>query len=553
MSDTESKIDDVNDNNIITYAILKTLKNVISITQLPFSIGRNSLCNLIIDNSSISKNHATISFDEETENFVINDTSSNGTYVNENKIIKNKMNIYSGDTLRFGNDKNIYTFEKMSNNEETVIYPNTNQNNENKISLVNLNSYQPSKINHLFGDNILQNNKNINNNNINNNNNELIEENEKLKLEITNLKDALNEQEKNYLVDVNNKLDDINEKINYNNTINDKEINNNHDMILLKKIKNELIPNWQDMSNEELEEKFDIIIENYKKKIQFNEIILNLESQYNNEVSNFNYVLQKYDKKLQDVFKQIEQVFNGNSNDKRELSNKYLLNQLNDLINQRERNLMTINQLKGELIKLQTQFNIEKTKNNKQNYIKEQRNNENIKILNKKLSKLEDQLKTINKNTIEQNDLYLNKTYTQNFQNQNLLYPNQNNFNKQTNYNTQPINFTNRNMNINYLNKNQNSPSFNKFFVDTLNELNQKNKQIDVLNSKLNKITSKYTIDAMNSYNKDIPNFQNIEEYKINTISSNNTEKKDIILENIMDNNKFEEICRQKEALFKNK
>ena len=548
MSDNESKIDDVNDDNIITYAILKTLKNVISITQLPFNIGRNSSCNLIIDNSSISKNHATISFDEETENFVIIDKSSNGTYVNEIKISKNKMNLYSGDTLRFGNDKNIYTFEKMSNNEETVIYPNTNQNNENKISLVNLNSYQPSKINHLFGDNIKHNNNNLNNIN---NKNELIEENEKLKLEITNLKEALNEQEKNYLVDVNNKLDDINEKIIYNNTINDKEINNNHDMIMYKKIKNELIPNWQDMSNEEIEEKFDIIIENYKKKIQYNEIILSLESQYNNEVSNFNYVLQKYDKKLQDVFKQIEQIFNGNSNDKRELSNKYLLNQLNDLINQRERNLMTINQLKGEIIKLQTQFNIEKTKHNKQNY-KDERNNENIKILNKKVVNLENQLKNINKNTIEQNEL-LNKTYSQNFQNQNLFYPNQSNFNKQTNYNTQPINFTNRNMNINYLNKNKNSPSFNKFFVDTLKELNQKNKQIDALNSKLNKITSKYTIDAMNIYNKDIPNLQNIEEYKTNIISSNNPEKKDIILENVMDNNRFEEICRQKEALFKNK
>ena len=548
MSDNESKIDDVNDDNIITYAILKTLKNVISITQLPFNIGRNSSCNLIIDNSSISKNHATIAFDEETENFVIIDKSSNGTYVNEIKISKNKMNLYSGDTLRFGNDKNIYTFEKMSNNEETVIYPNTNQNNENKISLVNLNSYQPSKINHLFGDNIKHNNNNLNNIN---NKNELIEENEKLKLEITNLKEALNEQEKNYLVDVNNKLDDINEKIIYNNTINDKEINNNHDMIMYKKIKNELIPNWQDMSNEEIEEKFDIIIENYKKKIQYNEIILSLESQYNNEVSNFNYVLQKYDKKLQDVFKQIEQIFNGNSNDKRELSNKYLLNQLNDLINQRERNLMTINQLKGEIIKLQTQFNIEKTKHNKQNY-KDERNNENIKILNKKVVNLENQLKNINKNTIEQNEL-LNKTYSQNFQNQNLFYPNQSNFNKQTNYNTQPINFTNPNMNINYLNKNQNSPSFNKFFVDTLKELNQKNKQIDALNSKLNKITSKYTIDAMNIYNKDIPNLQNIEEYKTNIISSNNPEKKDIILENVMDNNRFEEICRQKDALFKNK
>ena len=547
MSDSESKIDDVNDNNIITYAILKTLKNVISITKLPFYIGRNSSCNLIIDNSSISKNHATISFDETTENFVITDTSSNGTYVNEVKISKNKINLYTNDTLRFGNDKNIYIFEKMSNNEETVIYPNTNQNNENKISLVNLNSYQPSKINHLFGENTFQNNNNLNNNN----KNELIEENEKLKLEITNLKDALNEQEKNYLINVNNKLNDLNEKIIYNNTINQKEINNNHDMILFKKIKNELIPNWQDMSNEELEEKCDIIIENYKKKNQFNEIILSLESQYNNEVTNFNYVLQKYDKKLQEVFKQIELIFQGNSNDKRELSNKYLLNQLNDLINQRERNLMTINKLKGEIIKLQTEFNIEKTKNNKQNYIKEQRNNENIKILNKKLGKLENQLKNINKNSIEQSELHLNKTYSQN-----LFYPNQNNIinqtNKMTNYNTQPINFTNRNnMNINYLNKND-SPSFNKFFVDTLNELNQKNKQIDVLNSKINKITSKYTIDAMNIY-KDVPNFQSREEYKINTIPSNDHEKENIILENVMDNNRFEEIVRQKEALFKNK
>ena len=282
------------------------------------------------------------------------------------------------------------------------------------------------------------------------------------------------------------------------------------------------------------------------KKNQFNEIILSLESQYNNEVTNFNYVLQKYDKKLQEVFKQIELIFQGNSNDKRELSNKYLLNQLNDLINQRERNLMTINQLKGEIIKLQTQFNIEKTKNNKQNY-NDQRNNENIKILNKKLGKLENQLKNINKNSIEQSELHLNKTYSQN-----LFYPNQNNFNKQTNYNTQPINYTNPNMNINYLNKNQNSPSFNKFFVDTLNELNQKNKQIDVLNSKINKITSKYTIDAMNIY-KDVPNFQNREEYKINTIPSNDHEKENIILENVMDNNRFEEIVRQKEALFKNK
>ena len=169
--------------------------------------------------------------------------------------------------------------------------------------------------------------------------------------------------------------------------------------------------------------------------------------------------------------------------------------------------------------------------------------NENLK---KNIKKFEEKINLLNsKNNKELLD---KENYINNLQNKNISYQNQNNL---QNYKTQPINLPNNNPKINYLNNN--NLSFNKFFADTLNELNQKNKQIDVLNSKLNKITSKYTIDAMNSYNKDIPNFQNIEEYKINTISSNNTEKKDIILENIMDNNKFEEICRQKEALFKNK
>ena len=97
----------------------------------------------------------------------------------------------------------------------------------------------------------------------------------------------------------------------YNNTINDKEINNNHDIILLKKIKNELIHNWKDMSNEEIEEKFDVIIEYYKKKIQFNEIILNLES-YNmkkvilimfckNMIKNYKMFLNKLNKYLMET------------------------------------------------------------------------------------------------------------------------------------------------------------------------------------------------------------------------------------------------------------
>ena len=104
------------------------------------------------------------------------------------------------------------------------------------------------------------------------------------------------------------------------------------------------------------------------------------------------------------------------------------------------------------------------------------------------------------------------------------------------NYNIQPMNYSNYNsfQNRNFQKKEFNEPSFNKFFAETLNELNQKNKQINVLNSKLSKIKNKYTIDANNIYKNELPDIYNKEENKMNfSRSSNNSEKKDIILENV--------------------
>ena len=561
MSDEESKIDEMNKENINTYAILKTSKSIIKITELPFTIGRNALNHLKIDNLSISKNHAKISFDDLNENFIIIDTSSNGTYVNETMISNDKMNLYSGDTLRFGNDKEIYVFEKMTNNEETVIFPNSVLN-KNKISLVNYNIYQPSKINHLFGDNNKKDIKDtLKSKKSKNQNNELFEENERLKLENTNLKEKLNLQERNYFVDMNNKLDDINDKIIYNNTVSDKEINNNYDVILIRKIKNELIPEWERMSINELSEKIDIIIENYKQKIDFNNIILSLESQYNSEVSTFNYILQNYDKKLQEIFTQIEEMLRNNSNDKRDVTIKYLTNQLSDLVNQRESNLITINKLKGELIKLQTSITLEKAKKNYKNYNNEKVNNDDLMLINKKLGKIENQLKSINQISLEKQKELKKNSSQKNINSPNPNLENQMNFQNSTpinyqNYNIQPMNYSNYNsfQNRNFQKKEFNEPSFNKFFAETLNELNQKNKQINVLNSKLSKIKNKYTIDANNIYKNELPDIYNKEENKMNfSRSSNNSEKKDIILENVMDNKRFEEILKQKESLFKKK
>ena len=315
------------------------------------------------------------------------------------------------------------------------------------------------------------------------------------------------------------------------------------------------------INNNELSEKIDIIIEYYKKKIDFNNIILSLESQYNSEVSTFNYILQNYDKKLQEIFTQIEEMLRNNSNDKRDVTIKYLTNQLSDLVNQRESNLITINKLKGELIKLQTSLTLEKAKKNYKNDNNEKVNNDDLMLINKKLGKIENQLKSINQISLEKQKELKKNSSQKNINSPNPNLENQMNFQNSTpinyqNYNIQPMNYSNYNsfQNRNFQKKEFNEPSFNKFFAETLNELNQKNKQINVLNSKLSKIKNKYTIDANNIYKNELPDIYNKEENKMNfSRSSNNSEKKDIILENVMDNKRFEEILKQKESLFKKK
>ena len=396
----------------IIYGILKNNLKVISINKFPFIIGRSEKCDLCINNPSISKRHALIQFDAEEEsnknsenkeqNIILIDNSLNGTYVNGTKIVNGKkILLETDDKISFGNDKNIYIFELMNfDQNKTVVYPNLMKYDKIEnipISLVNENNYKKSEINHLnIGSEtlILEKNNSIDiNNNINtlknidtykdkkldenkineiNNNNQIFslkeeiidlkKENDSLKLEINKLKD---------IIDKNNMYKSANSEPNY--SLNNSNVNLLTDDIrelgLFRRIKELLVPDYSDLNFEELSNKFDEIIYEYKKKYNIEEIILNMENEFNNEISKFNNIISLQQEQKRDSLSKINYIFNKDNNldenNKYAKINKYLMDELNQLISDKETNIKIINQLKGNIIKLKTEFNLYKANFNK--------------------------------------------------------------------------------------------------------------------------------------------------------------------------------------------
>ena len=491
------------DNEGIVYGILKNNLKIISITKLPFIIGRKEKCDLFINNPSISKKHAIIQFDEEEEEntnikkskeIILIDNSLNGTYVNNTKITNGKkILLETGDKISFGNDKIIYVFELMNyDHDKTIIYPNLlsiNKIEANPISLVNEDYYQKSEINHfntiktknseMINDNVSDENNKINKNeeNKSNKNNlneenkdikseskekeEKIEENEKniknenekinenenkiinnyyssveqifslkqeifelkkendtLKTEINTLKDTL-EKTNNNLYNINN---NINKNINNNNDISFKNNNtetsnslNNSNINLLaedlrelglfRRIKEALVPNYSELNFEELSLKFDNIIVEYKNKYNIAEILLNMEKEFNNEISKFNNIISLQQEQKRDTLNKINYLLNKDNNNLENnnsysKANKYLMEQLNDLISDKEIKIKLISQLKGDIIKLKTEINLYKANINKNLQIKNNLKNakkNNPNIIKSEINENENELNTNNK------------------------------------------------------------------------------------------------------------------------------------------------------------
>ena len=451
----------------IIYGILKNNSKVISINKLPFIIGRSEKSDLCINNPSISKNHAIIQIDAEEDmnlinkeqNIILADNSLNGTYVNGTKIENGKkILLETGDKISFGNDKNIFIFELMNyNHDKTIVYPNLNllefEKIENQpISLVNENNYKKPEINHLNIDldaiNIQNDNSNENKNiNIEKNLINSQEENPENKKNNENMKteeninreqiSLLNQEifdlkKKNELL--NSELNNLRETLNkYSNTlnrndefrINNSEINysfNNSNINLLaddirelglfRRIKECLIPNYNKLNFEELSNKFDEIIISYKKKYDIEEIILNMENEFNNEITKFNNIISLQQEQKRDSLNKINYIFNKennlNDNSNYVKMNKYLMDELNKLINDKETNIKIINQLKGNVIKLRTELNLYKlnyyNKNINKKVIRKENKEDNIK-------ETKENIINTNTNTNNMNEEELMKNY----------------------------------------------------------------------------------------------------------------------------------------------
>ena len=413
------------EENEFLYAILKTKNNIIKINKFPFSIGRAKNNDLCLVHKSISKQHAMFqmaNYENEQSIILVDLNSLNGVYVNGSKIVNDsKIAVNTGDKIKFGNQPDIYIFEKMNDNsnisvnvsnDATVLYPSVKQNDDiiNKVSLVDDTLYQHSKINHF---DVMPNSGT--GSNFNYKNEEVIEE------------------------------------------------VNKDELMLFTRIKNELIPNWSEMSFEVLSETIDKLLVIWKQKLQINDIINSLHNQYNAEIKNFNFILSQYDNKIKENYEVINSIYRSNINSvQREESSAFLMKQLTDLVNEKQENIITINELKANIIKLQTEIkllNYNKSITKPTKNIPDKESKEIISQLNKKIDELENtiRLSQINNNASTTSGVYSNRI----------------------------------------------DQHLNDCLLNAIKTIKSKDKEIEQLNARYNKIKGKYVIDANSSIHSD--------------------------------------------------
>ena len=270
----------MSDRNIILFGILKTKKEVYKLNKERISIGRNRLSQIVINNNTISKDHAIIEFDEDNNAIIKDLNSSNGTYVNGQRLKVMPMRLKTGDKITFGKYDMEFTFEALNTNGDSktegdfnnyMINGNTfnNMNNlssvennrvifDKKINLVNENEISFARMNHFQTNNktltknsnnlkIEDNNNNYMENEINNynenndnNNNEKILQNkidelEKKILEIENEKEELNKKNMELTDDFNKKLGELKKMTNLFDELNEEysKLNAKHNALMV--------------------------------------------------------------------------------------------------------------------------------------------------------------------------------------------------------------------------------------------------------------------------------------------------------------------------------
>ena len=558
----------MSDKNIF-YGTLKTSKDIFKLTKQRISIGRDKNCTIVINNNTVSKDHAILEFDEDFNCIIKDLNSSNGTYVNGQKLKTIPLKLRTGDKIKFGKCDIEYIFESsnMLNDTKTEqeitmkLSENLNEKNEQKdeisrtetnniikdgkISLVNENELSYPKMNHF------QNNKNIiysfGNSNGMNYNSEQNLTNQNINNKFNNKNQPIFENSK-----INNNEDDIVEQYtnnsnvynqnnpNINNYIKNNENDNNNQfeqlekkIATLEKEKEEIKEQFNEKSNKlkKLNNLFDELNEEYSK----------LNSKYNSLMSYSTDIQKKLDKANEEI---------SELKSKSNINNE---NNLNELLNQKD-NIISIMQ-------------------NEINYYKELSNKKGISLNNQyDNNKINTKLNTISNIFVSENnklkkklEFYKNKfEKEENTKNSNNIDFKQ--FETQINYQIDNFNSIISNYNsrlLDSLNKmseifeSNNKEEAAKYLVEQINEYMMENQKLISENSKLNTQILELQSIINAEYNNKLKNKQNFNTYEfnesnlgmnpynnseINKLKNKINEMENVVerLKNINKNNKFE-------------
>ena len=462
------------------YGNLKTLKEVYKLTKQRVSIGRDKNCTIVINNNTVSKDHAILEFDEDFNCIIKDLNSSNGTYVNGQKLKTVPLKLRSGDKIKFGKYDIEYIFESanMLNDTKTEqeitmkLSENINEQNEQKeeishtetnniikdgkISLVNENELSYPKMNHF------QNNKNIiysfgNSNGMNYDSEQnLINKNIHNKL---NNKNQTNFEKNNK---INNNEDEIVEQYTNNSNVYNKNSNNY------------LINNEYEYKNqfEQFEKKIEILEkekEDMKELINEKTIKLkklnNLFDELNEEYSKLNSKYNSLISYSSDIQKKLDQA-NEEISELKSKNNLNEENNLNELLNQKD-NIISIMQ-------------------NEINYYKELCNKKGISLNNQEdNNKINTKLNTISNIFVNENNKLKQKLE---------FYKNK--IKKEENNKINNINFKQFETQINYQIDNFNNiiSTYNSKLLDSLNKLSE------IFDTNNKEEAAKYLVEQINEY-----------------------------------------------------
>jgi pSer/pThr/pTyr-binding forkhead associated (FHA) protein len=101
-----------------------------------YFVGRSSKCDIHLPDSSISNMHAEISFDKNKEIRIKDLNSTNGIYINQEKIDRSTKHFYPGDLVKIG-DAEVAIDEKRNTN--TVLI-NLREISDKKVDKVKKNN-----------------------------------------------------------------------------------------------------------------------------------------------------------------------------------------------------------------------------------------------------------------------------------------------------------------------------------------------------------------------------------------------------------------------------